>query len=372
MKVFKFIVEWLTVFILFDQGGFWTGLSVFYVVVMYVLPFFTRLLSEDESSNKAHSPSPTNTNQPKPASNASNDGLNFVYQLRAEFISRDYSGLDILASILASASIHIAKVDGVISEEEISAIRFTITNEFSNKVDQEKVAKVVSMTKTHLAQIGVNGIYDSLLEIIKYHISIIENIEESGRADLAILLFTIMYEVAIADGGIHPTEERLFSRLCGYFSLSDEHLEIIIRTANYHYQHRKNQAAKPDESLRFKDSIVFLGVSADYTKEDLDKAWRKIAILHHPDKFHNSNPAVYELAKKKFQEAQDAYQYLKEYLDKPRPKTKEDNKSNTQTQDTSNSSEIETRLKKLEALRVKGLVSEEEYQKKRNEILKEI
>ncbi|MBK8395448.1 MAG: TerB family tellurite resistance protein [Leptospiraceae bacterium] len=372
MKVIKFIIEWLVVFILFNQGGFLTGVAVFYVVVMYGLPLVAKLFLQNDSSASSYTPSPNNPNPPKPSSNDSNDGLNIVYQLRAEFISRDYSGLDMLASILASASIHIAKIDGVISEEEISAIRFTITNEFSNKADQEKIAKVVSMTKTHLLHIGVNGIYDSLLEIIKYHISIIENIEESGRADLAILLFTIMYEVAIADGGIHPSEERLFARLCGYFSLSDESLEIIIRTANYHYQHRKNQATKPDESLRFKDSIVFLGVSVDYTKEDLDKAWRKIAILHHPDKFHNSNPAVYELAKKKFQEAQDAYQYLKEYLDKPRPKIKEDNKPNTQTQETSNSSEIETRLKKLDALRVKGLISEEEYQKKRNEILKDI
>ena len=372
MKVFKFILEWLLVFILFDQGGFWTALSVFYVAVMYVLPFLTKLLTQNDSSNSNYSSSSDNVNKSKTSSNASNDGLNFVYQLRAEFITRDYSGLDILASILASASIHIAKVDGVISEEEISAIRYGITNEISDKVDQEKIAKVVSMTKTHISQIGVNGIYDSLIELINYHISILQNIEESGRADLAILLFTIMYEVAIADGGIHPAEERLFSRLCGYFSLSNEHLEIIIRTANYHYQHRKNQAAKPDESLRFKDSIIFLGVSADYTKEDLDKAWRKIAILHHPDKFHNSEPAVYELGKKKYQEAQDAYQYLKEFLDKPRPKMKADNKSNTQTQDSSLSSEIETRLKNLDALRAKGLVSEEEYKRKRDEILREI
>jgi DnaJ family protein B protein 4 len=49
-----------------------------------------------------------------------------------------------------------------------------------------------------------------------------------------------------------------------------------------------------------------LGVGADFTDEELKKAYKKKALKHHPDK----NPDDREAAEQKFKEISEAYQVL--------------------------------------------------------------
>lgn len=58
--------------------------------------------------------------------------------------------------------------------------------------------------------------------------------------------------------------------------------------------------------------FTLLNLPTDATLEDLKKAYRKLALTHHPDVNGNSPEAV-----KKFQEINQAYEYLLDYLSRP-------------------------------------------------------
>ena len=53
-----------------------------------------------------------------------------------------------------------------------------------------------------------------------------------------------------------------------------------------------------------------LGVSQTASKDDIKKAYRKLAQDYHPDKLAGIPPAVAKLAEEKFKEVQEAYEIL--------------------------------------------------------------
>ena len=87
---------------------------------------------------------------------------------------------------------------------------------------------------------------------------------------------------------------------------------IIHRIANYfriskiEYDQIKSMFYK-DVSNAYK----ILGISNDSSDEELKKAYRKMAVKHHPDKFNQSGEEQLKAAKEKFQKIQEAYEQIK-------------------------------------------------------------
>ena len=54
-----------------------------------------------------------------------------------------------------------------------------------------------------------------------------------------------------------------------------------------------------------------LGISAEATDDEIKKAYRKLAVLHHPDKVASEPEAVQKSAKEQFQKIQQAYEQIK-------------------------------------------------------------
>ncbi|HMV43478.1 MAG TPA: TerB family tellurite resistance protein [Leptospiraceae bacterium] len=240
-----------------------------------------------------------------------------VYKIRNEI--RNYSILNQYAAILASACIHIAKSDGRISEKEISVIRQAIHREFQNNVEETLIAQVVSYTKQHIQEFSKEQIFDSLVDIVNLYFQHLSIAGWEARIELTTMLFLMIYEVALADGEVTQTEEELFNRLCFQFSLPGAYVQNIKRTARYNVNARANRSSSSysysynenGDSVKFKNALTLFNLNENYTLEELEKAWKQMAILYHPDKFHNAKPEIYELMNKKFIEAKDAYEFLK-------------------------------------------------------------
>lgn len=246
--------------------------------------------------------------------------LSLVYELRKQFLYQ--SPTNVLAAILASVSIHIAKVDGHVSQAEVDALKYQISNKF-NSLDHNFINSIVSRTKEHINSIGKRNILQSSIDIISLYFEILDNIASRDREYLSTLIFSILYEVAIADDGTASFEEEdLFNNICYHFQIPLDVLEQIKRTATYNYNVRQNSrySRTSVESSKFKESIDLFNLSPNYTSEELEKAWKKFIMMYHPDRHHTSDQEVYKMMNQKFLDAQEVYNYLKGFVNKPRPK----------------------------------------------------
>lgn len=243
-----------------------------------------------------------------------------VYKIRNEI--NGYSILEQYAAILASACIHIAKSDGRISEKEIQVIRQAIHREFQGNIDENLIARIVTHTKLHVQNFSKEEIFQSLIEVVNLYFQHLNMAGWEARIELTSMLFLMIYEVALADGGITQVEEELFNRLCFHFSLPGAYVQNIKRTAQYNVNARANKGSGSNysdhaynfdyaDSSKLKNSLALFNLNENYSLEELEKAWKQMAVMYHPDKFHNAKPEIYELMNKKFIEAKDAYEFLK-------------------------------------------------------------
>lgn len=250
--------------------------------------------------------------------NSPNIRNNYFYILKLRELFDGQSGINILASVMASISIHIAKADGRISDKEIESIRFSVDRVFGGKADHGFISEVVQFTKEHLQRIGLSNIFPSILEVFQIYNELIQYLPPDERNDFFINLFTMLYEVALADEGrLNAQEERIFHALYAHFGIPLEYQELIRRSAHYNFSSRNNRSQKkPYQSSteKIQTYLELFGLNANYTKEELDKAWKKFALLYHPDKHHNSDPELYKVMNEKFVQAKEAYEYLLERI----------------------------------------------------------
>ncbi|MBK8396026.1 MAG: TerB family tellurite resistance protein [Leptospiraceae bacterium] len=243
-----------------------------------------------------------------------------VYLIRTEI--RGYTIIEQYAAILASACIHIAKSDGRISEQEIRVIRQAIQREFQGRVDENLIARIVGHTKQHIQSFSKEQIFLSLVDVVNLYFQHLDLAGWEARMELTSMLFLMIYEVALADGGVTDAEEELFNRLCFQFALPGSYVQNIKRTAKYNVNARSNRSSNANysgqsynseyiDNSKYKNSLALFNLKEVYTLEELEKAWKQMAIMYHPDKFHNAKPEIYELMNKKFIEAKDAYEFLK-------------------------------------------------------------
>lgn len=59
-----------------------------------------------------------------------------------------------------------------------------------------------------------------------------------------------------------------------------------------------------------KDPFEILGIAPDASKQEIQAAYRKVVQQYHPDKVAHLGPELQSLAKEKFVEIQNAYDYL--------------------------------------------------------------
>ncbi len=226
------------------------------------------------------------------------------------------SEIEKYAGIVTSAAIHIAKSDGRISEKEIESIRHTIKREFQNEVDEYLIADIVKLTKEEIKNFSIEELFGSLITVVNLFYSYLQFAGWEARIELTSILFTMIYEVALADdGSVSFVEETFFNRLCAQYSIPTNFILNIKRTAEYNHRIRNYKSNSNYQKTNFneelKNSLKLFNLNENYTLQELEKSWKQFAIQYHPDKFHNSSKEVYEMMNRKFIEAKSAYEFLK-------------------------------------------------------------
>ena len=118
--------------------------------------------------------------------------------------------------------------------------------------------------------------------------------------------------IASLNGEIAHNERQFLERIRLELNLSTEiltHIYSIYASFNAHFEERKSQ-----RSMRKTDRLQLyrnvLGVPATADKAAIKKAYRSLAKQYHPDTLVNPTEAQKKMAEDKFNEIQNAYEFL--------------------------------------------------------------
>lgn len=162
---------------------------------------------------------------------------------------------------------------------------------------------------------------DSLIESYKNPTDInaigkwISKHSRSKQEKINALQFAV--SLAMMDGSLVEKEYKKIVKFNTALGLTAQELDRIIR------MYQRQQDAKEDQARAYARSqykpqktiyLEILGLSEHASFVDVKKAYRKLAKLHHPDKFVNTSIIQQKMAKERFVKIQEAYDYLEKKM----------------------------------------------------------
>ena len=182
-----------------------------------------------------------------------------------------------LLSMLAMAA-YIIKADGRVMHSEMELVRNFLRQNFGEQAagqGNEILLRLFEQEKQQGADAFRDTIRRCCSEAARY-------LDYSGR--LQMLQFLVM--LAQADGRVDRSEEAALKEVAVWMQLRESDVDSML-----HLQ---------GDSLE--DAYQVLGVSPKATDEELKKAYRRLALEHHPDRVAKLGDDVRQAAEKKFQE----------------------------------------------------------------------
>jgi len=163
-------------------------------------------------------------------------------------------------------------------KSELDYVRSFLQKQFGEDDIQEQMLFIRDVLKQNI-------------DVEKVSLQIKDYMDYSSRLQLLHFLFGI----SLADGFVHPNEIDIIGKIASYLGLRGSDFDSV-----------KAMFIKDEES-----PYKILGVLHDATDEEIKKAYRMMALKHHPDKVGHLGEDVKKAAEGKFQELNSAYQKIK-------------------------------------------------------------
>ena len=216
---------------------------------------------------------------------------------------------------------HIAKSNGRVSEVHIKAANLFM-DEMGLKGEERREAQ-------HAFQSGKESDF-SLKETV-------HDFKErfAKRNDLIQLFLEIQIQMAFSDGVLAEQEKQLLAEVSKQLGISKTHFAFVLKRYQAEFNFRKQQQrfnqqqqsqgqsssyregsghhVPPNNNMNRAQALALLGLNSDATQREIKIAYRKLMSQHHPDKLVSQGlpKHMMELAVKKSQDIQAAYEYLK-------------------------------------------------------------
>lgn len=184
---------------------------------------------------------------------------------------------DFILSLLTLTAA-IMKADGVVKKSELEYVKQFLRANFG-----------VQQTKEALQTL--KELLDSNIDLD----NVCTKIQYSMQHATKLQILHYLFGIANADGILHKNEIYLLEQIA---------LKIGLSTSDFNSI--KSMFIEDTDS-----AYSILGVSKSASDEELKKAYRAMAIQHHPDKVANLGEDVQNAAKQKFQKINEAWEKIK-------------------------------------------------------------
>jgi DnaJ like chaperone protein len=139
---------------------------------------------------------------------------------------------------------------------------------------------------------------------------------QSQRSQLLYFLAGL----SAVDGSINPHEKQYLRQLSDLLDISQKDFQSIMAMYSkhedaYHDQFKQRRApSKPRRHYKREKAAEILGVSLSASADEIKKAYRSLAKVHHPDRFATESESQQKIAKERFVKIQLAYELLLEHV----------------------------------------------------------
>lgn len=209
---------------------------------------------------------------------------------------------DINAALLVLVAA-VMKADGVVLKSELDYVKKFLLHNYGEEKAKELLKVLHDITKQDIPidqvcrQIKVNTDYDTRYHMVDFLFGIAmadNNFAESEK----VMLFRIVSHLGINSHDFSSMYSRYtYGRYQGGYGSS----EAGGRTSN-------NGSYNPDASGR--DPYGVLGLERGASKEEVKKAYRRLAMKYHPDKVANMGEEMQKNAERQFREIKAAYEQI--------------------------------------------------------------
>ncbi len=197
---------------------------------------------------------------------------------------------------------HIAKADGIVSQQEIAAAEQVMNQLGLNQEKRKEAIEAFNRGKDD----GFN-LSDNLQSLIKHCFR---------KPSLIQMFLEIQILAAAADGEVCQSERKILYTIGHFFRISQQqidHLVEMVMAQNSFHQGGQSGSSRNQSVPTLGQAYKVLGISENANKAETKRAYRKLMSQHHPDKLvaKGMPPEMIKVATEKSQEIQAAYEMIK-------------------------------------------------------------
>ena len=182
------------------------------------------------------------------------------------------------ATALLVLSGAVMKADGKVLKSELDYVKAFLNQQFSPQFANEQLHNFKDILKKDFNLSQVCGDIAGVMP-------------HQQRSVLVQYLFGI----AKADGHVSESEVKVIQQIAAY-----------LRISSIEFEQLKAMFYKSTSN-----AYRALGIDKNVADADVKKAYRRMAVLHHPDKYEQMGEEHQKAAKEKFQKIQEAYETIK-------------------------------------------------------------